>query len=94
MRSYQTWVVVAALLAATPGTSSAGLPSFLKYFGGKTDSAPPQTAHPCAQPCGDLWECSLRLVHVHRDVAVYLMDRSTCQERDAGAFLSFTVFTV
>ena len=44
MRQYQTWVVMAALLAATPGTSSAGLPSFLKYFGGKTESAPPQTA--------------------------------------------------
>ena len=34
MRRFQTWALLAALLAATPGTSSAGLPSFLKYFGG------------------------------------------------------------
>ena len=34
MRRYQKWVLLAVLLAIIPGTSTAGLPSFLKFFGG------------------------------------------------------------
>ena len=41
MRRFQTWALLAALLAATPGTSSAGLPSFLKYFGGADKAEAP-----------------------------------------------------
>jgi len=44
MRRFQTWALLAALLAATPGTSSAGLPSFLKLFGGTAEADTPQTA--------------------------------------------------
>ena len=41
MRRFQTWALLATLLAATPGTSSAGLPSFLKYFGGADKAEAP-----------------------------------------------------
>lgn len=40
MRRFHTWALLAALLAATPGTGSAGLPSFLKpLFGDKSTPA-------------------------------------------------------
>jgi osmotically-inducible protein OsmY len=44
MRRFQTWVLLAALLAAIPGTTAAGLPSFLKFFGGGSEAETPPTA--------------------------------------------------
>ena len=44
MRRIQTWVLLAALLAAIPATTTAGLPSFLKFFGGDSEAETPPTA--------------------------------------------------
>ncbi len=44
MRRFQTWALLAALLAATPGITTAGLPSFLKLFGGKEEAKAAPTA--------------------------------------------------
>ena len=44
MRRYQTWVLLAALMAAIPATTTAGLPSFLKFFGGGSEAETPPTA--------------------------------------------------